>query len=151
MSRWNISHTTDIDAPIDAVWKALIDINDWEWNKWTKLVAKEAVTGSCGTLKASYEGDDTWETFDFQFGEVSEEKHLLTWTGSVGPSGCLFTGHHTMQLEVIDSNKTRLIHEDRFGGLLPLFGMGLPYKTLDRNYLFMNEELKKYVERKQSK
>jgi hypothetical protein len=148
MSRWNISHTTDIDAPIDAVWTALIDIDDWEWNRWTKLKAAEASTGTPGQLKASYEGNDQWESFDFTFGEVSEEDHILTWLGRVGPNGCLFNGQHTMQLEPLDSQTTRLKHTERFGGLLPRLGLGLPYKILDRNYNFMNVELKKHVENK---
>jgi hypothetical protein len=147
-SRWNISHTTDIVAPIDAVWAELKDLNDWEWNRWTKLQAENVSTGSPGVLKASYEGDDEWQTFDFKFGEVSDEKHVLTWLGSVGPNGCLFSGHHTMQLTAVDSKTTRLHHTEEFGGLLPRLGFGLPYKTIDRNYLYMNQELKKHVETK---
>jgi hypothetical protein len=33
-----------------------------------------------------------------------------------------------------------------FSGLLPILGIGLPYKKLDRNYLLMNEALKAHVE-----
>jgi hypothetical protein len=40
-----ISHTTVISASIDQVWKALIDIDDWQWNKWTRLEASQAKTG----------------------------------------------------------------------------------------------------------
>jgi len=114
MSRWNISHTTEIDAPIDKVWSALIDIDDWHWNKWTRLEASEASTGTKGKLKASYEGDDQWETFDFEFGPVSEKEHLLSWQGSVGPKGSLFSGqHHSMQLEAIDKSHTRPVDSSR--------------------------------------
>lgn len=149
MSRHNISHETIIEAPIDAVWKELIAIDDWEWNRWTKLKATERpVEGNRGKLMASYEGDDKWQEFDFAFGPVSESSHLLTWRGSVG-GGWLFSGYHTMQLESINEEKqTKLIHEEKFGGLLPMLGSGLPYKTLKRNYLLMNESLKETVEKK---
>ena len=77
------------------MWKALVDIDAWEWNKWTRLEATEASQGTRGK----------------------------------GSSGL-----------------TRLIHTEIFGGLLPALGVGLPYNILDRNYLLMNESLKKFVE-----
>ena len=126
----------------------MIAIDDWEWNRWTKLKATAPVEGTKGKLMASYEGDDQWQTFDFVFGPVSESSHLLTWMGSVGPSGCLFSGYHTMQLEALNEKQTKLIHKEKFGGLLPMVGLGLPFKTLARNYRLMNESLKKTVEKK---
>jgi hypothetical protein len=90
--------------------------------------------------------DQDWETFDFFFGEVSQENHSLTWKGTVMAGGVLFSGHHTMELEKLDDQTTRLIHKERFGGLLPMLNLGLPYKTLDRNYLLMNKALKAHVE-----
>ena len=50
-----------------------------------------------------------------------------------------------MKLEILSENQTRLIHSEKFGGLLPALGLGLPYETLDKNYLLMNENLKKFV------
>ncbi|CAJ1962306.1 unnamed protein product [Cylindrotheca closterium] len=147
MSRHNISHETIIEAPIDLVWKELIAIDDWEWNRWTRLKATEPVEGTSGKLMASYEGDDKWQEFDFTFGPVNESSHILTWQGSVA-GGCLFSGYHTMQLESVKEGQTKLIHKEQFGGLLPMIGAGLPYKTLNRNYLLMNESLKDNVEKK---
>ena len=147
MSRHNISHETIIDAPIDLVWKELIAIDDWDWNKWTKLKASKPVEGTKGKLMASYEGDDKWQEYDFEFGPVSESTHLLTWKGAVA-GGCLFSGYHTMQLESVNNKQTKLIHQEQFRGMLPAIGLGLPYKTLKRNYLLMNESLKETVEKK---
>jgi hypothetical protein len=160
-SRWNIAHSTVIDAPIALVWAALVDLEDWShWNEWTRLEAKTVEAGVAGTLKASYEGNGEWESFDFYFGEVNSDLHKLTWKGKVGPGGCLFSGQHTMRLEALDdaaettgddaNNKCRLFHTEEFGGLLPRLGLGLPYKTLDRNYLYMNDGLKKHAESKYS-
>jgi hypothetical protein len=81
-SRWNIEHVSVIDAPIDKVWSELVKIDEWEWNKWTKLEAESATTGTAGKLKAAYDGDDRWETFDFNFGEVNKDTHLLEWGGA---------------------------------------------------------------------
>uniref|UniRef100_A0A7S2S903 Uncharacterized protein n=1 Tax=Eucampia antarctica TaxID=49252 RepID=A0A7S2S903_9STRA len=149
-----IQHITEINAPIEKVWKALIDIDDWKWNEWTRLEASNVSEGLKGKLKASYNGDNKWETFDFTFGEVNPRTYILTWFGSVGPYGCMFSGYHTMRLEIIKdgqnvaSDKTRLIHTEKFGGLLPKLNLGLPYDKLEINYLKMNESLKVFVEEK---
>ena len=150
MSRHNIVHETIIEAPIESVWKEVINIDDWEWNRWTKLkCAKGPIEGNKGKLLACYEGnDENWQEFDFEFGPVNESQHLLTWLGNVGPGGCLFSGYHTIELEIINKDQTKLIHQEKFGGLLPLLGLGLPYTTLDRNYRRMNESLKATVEKK---
>lgn len=148
-SRWDISHTTDINAPMDVVWAELINIDDWEWNKWTRLEAEGAPReGLPGELKASYDGDGEWKTFQFKFGEVNDKDHVLTWSGKVGPNGFIFSGRHTMRLKPLNEYTTRLHHEERFAGVLPALGLGLPYKTLNRNYLLMNVGLKAHVEAK---
>lgn len=51
-----------------------------------------------------------------------------------------------MQLEKLSEGTTRLTHKEKFSGLLPLLGVGLPYKKLDSNYLKMNLALKEHVE-----
>ena len=142
-----IEHVTDIKAPIDVVWNAIFDIDCWKWNKWTRLDAEKVEEGVKGKLKASYDGNDEWETFDFVFGEVNSENHLIQWYGNVGPGGCLFSGCHTMRLDAINSNETRLVHFEKFGGILPALGLGLPFKTLDKNYALMNQSLKRHTEK----
>ena len=148
MSRWDIKHTTDLNVPVDVAWKALVDLKSWEkWNLWTVLDAPEAKKGTSGKLRACYEGNDAdWQTFDFQFADVSSEKHLLAWRGSV-LGGLLFSGQHHMRLMELEGGEScRLEHVEVFGGLLPMLGLGLPYKKLDRSYLLMNEALKKHLE-----
>ena len=147
-----IEHITIIDAPIEKVWEKLIDIHTWDtWNKWTLLNADDAVKGRNGKLMACFDGNDEWKSYDFTFGEVDSQTHTLCWFGSVGPRGCLFHGNHTMKLEELKSENdgsstTRLIHTEKFSGLLPRVKMGLPYQKLDRNYQLMNEALKSSIE-----
>jgi hypothetical protein len=148
-SRWDIKHTTDIDAPIDLAWDHLIDINHWDWNLWTRLEATDVKAGTKGKLKANYKGDNEgWDTYDFEFGPIDEEDHIMTWFGKIGPGGCLFSAYHTMQLQKVDDRTTRLVHKESFRGLLPALGLGLPFKQLNENYLKMNEAFKIYVEAK---
>ncbi len=146
-----IEHITIIDAPVETVWQALVDVNDWSWNKWTQLdVAEAPKDGLKGTLRACYGGNDNdWQTFDFEFAEVNPQTHTLTWKGQL-LYGCLFSGYHTMKVVGLKAGQTKLVHTEIFGGLLPMFRLGLPYSTLDRNYRLMNEALKKHVEKTKS-
>jgi len=147
-----IEHVTIIEAPIQDVWKALIKVNEWSWNKWTRLEVQFGInpaTGVKGKLKACYEGNDKdWQTFDFEFAAVDPSNHLLAWQGAVA-GGYLFKGYHTMKLEKVPSerNQTKLIHREVFSGLLPILKLGLPYAKLDRNYRLMNEALKEHIEK----
>ena len=144
-----IVHTTVIDAPVDHVWKSLIDIDNWTWNKWTRLIVSEPPKkGTKGTLRACPEGNDQdWKEYPFEFAEVDADTHTLAWKGEVP---CLFYGYHSMSLEKIDGTRTKLVHREDFGGLLPMIRLGLPYQKLDRNYLLMNEALKAHVERNEA-
>jgi len=165
-----IEHCTDIfvkngEDGLKSVWNAIVDIDDWKWNKWTRLEASKVVEGIRGKLHASYEGNDKFETFDFTFAEVNHEDHILSWTGSLGPGGCLFRGYHSMKLELISTDASdesknkmqhsdlktnmqtiRITHTEEFSGMLPFLWIGLPYKILNRNYRLMNESLKDFVE-----
>ena len=80
-----ILHETIINASVDEVWNELIAIEDWKWNRWTKLKADNPTEGVKGKLLASFEGDGTWKEYDFTFGRVSESEHLLTWVAVLGP------------------------------------------------------------------
>jgi hypothetical protein len=142
-----IKHSTIIDAPIETVWKDIVDTSYWSWNRWTRLETDSAPTeGLQGKLKACYDGNDQdWQSFDFEFAQVDPRRHVLAWQGKV-LGGLLFKGYHTMQLEAIDAKQCKLIHTEVFGGLLPMLRLGLPYPKLDRNYRLMNESLKRHVE-----
>ena len=148
-SRWDIKHVTVINVPIEEAWIHLIDIDNWDWNEWTRLEAAEVKTGAKGTLTAPVNGDDQkWKSFAFEFGPVESDNHVMTWFGKVGPGGCLFQGYHTMELPKNYDKTSRLIHKEVFGGLLPMLGLGLPYKKLNENYLKTNIAFKNYVEAK---
>merc|ERR1712241_1615983 len=105
---------------------ALLNINDWNWNKWTRLEVTQCGSnddktvipikaGLKGKLRACYEGnDENWKSFEFEFAEVNHDNHTLAWMGSVGPCGFLFHGYHVMRLEKIEGKgrkmTTQLIH-----------------------------------------
>lgn len=45
--------------------------------------------GAKGKLRACYEGDDKWVTFDFSFLEIDEATHTLRWGGKVAGKASL--------------------------------------------------------------
>ncbi len=140
-----IETSLEIHADIEKIWAVLVDIDHWDWNLWTRLEASALKPGVKGTLRASYEGDGVWKAFPFSFGEIDATQHLLSWGGAVA-GGIIFSGRHHMRLERLSETRTRLEHNERFGGLAPMLGLGLPFKKLERNYRLMNEALKRKVE-----
>jgi hypothetical protein len=149
-----IEHITEIHAPIEKVWEALIDIDNWDWNKVFRLEADKVAAGLKGTLKVASEGKNgvEWESFECTFGDMMDpESYTLHWTGSVGVTGCLFRGNHIMKLEVIKkigcSSFTQLHHSEDFDGILPHLNLGYDYEQVNKNYLLVNEALKDFVEK----
>jgi len=147
--RWE----TEIAAPIDRVWEALLDFDSWsEWSEWTVFegVEQPAQSGSTGTLVVHFDGKGSAEQrYPFSFKEIDGEQHLLNWHGSV-LGGYLFYGNHWMRLKEGPSTDgqpmTILEHGEDMMGLLPALGLAMPYAKVRRNYKLMNEELKSFIE-----
>ena len=73
------------------------------------------------------------------------EQPELRWRGNLGIPG-LFDGEHSFVLEAIDARRSRLIHSERFSGLLiPIFSW-LAAKQTERAFEAMNMALKARVE-----
>ncbi|MCH2109866.1 MAG: hypothetical protein MK135_11080 [Polyangiaceae bacterium] len=68
------------------MWQALIDLEDWQWNQWTRLKTDHPPQlGVKGKLHASYDGNDEWKIFPFEFGEVNEIS-VIAWSVTLWPS-----------------------------------------------------------------
>jgi hypothetical protein len=155
MGNRKIEYITDIEAPIEDVWKVLIDVNDWSWNKWAAIEAGAPTAGLKGHIRICVEGDGKkWETFPFEFVEVNRTEHVLSWTGpSYGPIGaCCFKGYHVMKLEKVSATTTRFVHSENLTGIVPLLFWGTSmFVNLDTAFRLQNEALKAHVEHLQRK
>jgi hypothetical protein len=140
-SRWNSSHSTVVNAPIDVVWESLSDIHAWEWNRWVRLDANVALAGVSGRCKISSDGKRRWRSKDFTFTEVNRDRYVFSWTTKVGLGKCT----NTMNLTPLGVKRTQLIHTQTFQGLHG-FGFGQPFKRLRRYAFCINEALKNHVE-----
>ena len=112
-----------------------IKLKDWSWNKrWTRIDADKVESGTKAEMRASYEGNGKWQACDCEIDEV----------GSIRPIRCLFYGYHTMKLDIEGDGepRSRLLHTEKFVGLLPTLKLGLPFHTLIRNYGLVEHGLK---------
>lgn len=133
----------EIDAPPARVWEVLTDLADYPaWNPF--------ITSSAGTVAVGERLVNRLEppggkplTFKPTVTEVEEGK-ALEWLGRLGVPG-LFDGRHRFELAPHGAG-TRLVHAERFTGLLvPLFRSSLDNGTR-AGFRAMNEALKARAE-----
>jgi hypothetical protein len=133
----------DIDAPVDRVWAVLRDTAAYaEWNPFIRTIEGALQPGSRLTVRIEPPGG-SGVTFKPTVQAV-EPYQLVRWLGRLLLPG-IFDGEHSLRLEAINSDHTRFIQSERFGGLLvPLLG-GLLART-HRGFEEMNQALKARVE-----
>lgn len=73
-----------------------------------------------------------------------EPKKEFRWKGKLGIQG-IFDGEHYFILEEVDNNQTKLIHGEKFSGIL-VYVMGNVLEKTKIGFELMNEALKKQSE-----
>lgn len=134
-----------INASSEMVWNMLTNLNNFKnWNPF--IVSSEGVVqaGTQLTNTISLEGQKT-QTFKPTILEVESGKSFR-WLGSLFIKG-LFDGEHYFKLEKINETKTRLIHGEKFSGLLSNLILKLIGEQTKMGFIKMNEALKKEVEK----
>lgn len=108
----------DIDAPIERVWKILSDTASWgRWNPLLKSFKGQLEEGAKAKVSLLFEG----KTLPISV-ELLDVKPLerISWIGpAFKPARNIFSGTHYFELKEIEGGKTRLIHGERFRGLIP--------------------------------
>ena len=75
---------------------------------------------------------------------MDHDRHFLNWAGGV-PCG-IFHGNHWIILTAESETRTRMEHNEDFTGLLPALNLGMPFAKVARNYVYINEAVKRVVE-----
>jgi hypothetical protein len=137
-----------IEAAADKVWNILIDFQHYgEWNPFIQSISGEPKVGA--KLQTFIQPPDAGGMTFTPTLLIVEENQELRWLGKLFFGG-LFDGEHRFFIEMIDQNRVRFIHSEKFSGLLiPLFGSTL--KRAEQGFELMNQALKARAEKQQSK
>ena len=138
-----ISHTIEIDAEPDVVWRQLADTGSYgDWNPFVRRLDGELTEGSRLEVEIT-PPEGRAMTFKPKV-LAAEPGRELRWLGHLLVKG-LFDGEHSFEIEPLDGGRTRFTQSERFSGLLvrPLGG-GLG-KT-ERGFEAMNRALKARAE-----
>lgn len=108
----------DIDAPIERVWKILSDTDAWpSWNPLLQDFKGSLREGEKAKVSLLFEGKKLPVSV-----ELVDVKPLerISWIGpAFKPARTVFSGMHYFELKEIEGGGTRLIHGERFRGLIP--------------------------------
>jgi hypothetical protein len=141
----SISHTIEIDAAPDAVWRELVDTRSYrDWNPFIRRLDGELQEGARLEVEIT-PPDGRAMTFKPKV-LAAEPGRELRWLGHLLVPG-LFDGEHRFEIEPLDGGRSRLTQSERFSGLLVRpFGGNL--EKTRRGFEAMNQALKERVENK---
>jgi len=131
-----------INSSVDNVWEVFFDLDGHsEWNPFLTKIDGNLVEGDSVKITVQL-GDNKPEIAEPIIKKLIQKKeiHFLMnkWP--------LIKGEHYFIFEAISDNKTKLIHGERFYGLLPMFLWGKLNPLFTQGFRDMNEALKKRVE-----
>jgi hypothetical protein len=140
----NLELKTEVvfDAPKEKVWEVLTDTDKYsEWNPFITSVEGEMKQGARITNVMVNQGkENTFTPVITAF----EEYKLLEWLGS--GLGGMFNGNHYFKLTEIKDDKTKMLHGEKFSGLLSGLIIQMIGKDTYANFELMNNAMKQRVE-----
>ncbi len=120
----NIETSQVINAPVEEVWKTLMDFDSYpSWNPFIKTLKGKSVVGEQLTAELSLP-DKKPMIFKPTVLKCVPNKEFR-WKGKLAMKG-LFDGEHYFKLEKLADGQTRFIHGENFSGLLS----GLLFKMI---------------------
>ena len=141
----SIETSIQIDASPDQVWATLTDFEHYgEWNPFIRAIVGKAQVGT--RLKNTLQLPDAKPQVFKPKVLVSQPAKEFRWLGSLFIPG-LFDGEHYFRLETNGKGGTRLIHGERFRGILVGMVMKKIGEATHASFVAMNEALKARVER----
>ena|SRR2546423_7470363 len=136
----------EIEASPPRVWRALTDFKTFpDWNPFVLAVEGEAKKGARlkVTLRTAGGGDMTFRPRVL----AADEGRELRWRGRLLLPG-VFDGEHYFEVSELSTGRSRLVHGERFSGLLvPWLQRGLESSTRS-GFMAMNRAVKRRLERR---
>ncbi len=135
---------TDVvfNAPKEKVWTVLTDMDKYsEWNPFIISMQGEMKLGGRITNIMVNQGKETTFTPVIT---AFKENETLAWLGS--GLGGMFKGNHYFNLTETDEGKTKMVHGEKFSGLLSGLIIQLIGDDTHANFKRMNEAMQLRVE-----
>ena len=141
----SIETQIEILAPASKVWAILTDFAAFpDWNPFIRSIGGPPVAGAALTVQIAPAGQ-AGMTFKPAV-LVATPEHELRWLGTF-MGRAMFAGEHSFVLEPLSPGSTRLVHSERFTGLMvPLIMSGKMLAATKQGFVAMNEALKKRAE-----
>ena len=144
---FEINEKIEINAPVEQVWKSIIDFDSYSaWNSQLEYLGGKVEPDGNLHLKLSAEGADPYE-----FKPVIshwEENQRFAWLARTGFPR-VFDGEHFFELQRIDDSTTLVTNREEYRGVMSLIMKNLPMmKTAPEGFQKMNKELKNHIENK---
>jgi len=136
-----MSAIVQIDAPPQAVWAALTDLDRYpEWNPLFREASGQVAVGNRITLRSVHPANGRLMTVKPKI-TVADPGRELRWVSSL-PG--IMSGEHRFALTPADGG-TRLEQSETFRGLLTVFS-GKTFVQAEASFRALNEALKKRAE-----
>lgn len=145
MFETSVSASVEIEAPIEKVWRVLVDIPNYgAWNPFTPRIDTNLVLGTPVMLHVAMKKGKPLLVQKETMSRYEEGK-LMAW-GDVLGAAPLLKFERIQELTALSTTRTRYFTEDAFSGLLVPIVMGLYRKDIQRGFSETAEALKKHVE-----
>lgn len=132
-----------INASREKIWEVLTDFEQYpKWNPFVVRIEGKPIKGT--RLKNTLQNGDK----QFQFKPIvttAVPGKSFAWLGSVLVKG-IFDGHHSFELEDVGNGQVKLIHSEKFSGILSGFLLKKIGADTRNNFVKFNEALKNRVE-----
>ena len=131
-----------INAPLEKVWQALIDVENYpRWNPFTTRVETTFVVGEPAILYVTMSGQRRVEHEKII---AFEPQHAIAW-GVVMGAPFILASNRRQIVEALDAEHTQYQTYQTFSGLLAPLIMTLYRKDIQRGFEAVGAALKKYV------
>ena len=138
-----ISHTIEIDAAPEAVWRELADTASYpDWNPFVRKLEGDLEEGA--RLEVEIQPPDGRAMTFKPRVLAAKPGRELRWLGHLLVRG-LFDGEHSFEIEPLDGGRTRFTQSERFSGLL-VRPLGGGVGKTERGFEAMNRALKSRAE-----
>jgi hypothetical protein len=140
-----VTASCDIDAPAEAVWSVLTDLDQFQsWNPFIRHAAGSTEVG--GHVRVRVRPSLGLPLVFHATVYDRKDRRSLRWRGHVG-AAWLACGDHAFTIEPLGEGRSRLVQREAFTGIVPWLAGRLLARETRRGFEAMNRALAARAER----